>query len=212
MIVVLLGAACGGSNDAALDTDASVDSISPSSTTPLASSGAPGSVASAASSVATQPPSANTIAVVSTLPGDADLYPQPLLVYPRSCRTYQTQGECDANEPVEETFSAAEVTGEISIHDDCVFLRRNDVEVVVIFPYGTQWDDARKAVILNSGEAVVDGDSIYGGGGGGSPGPLLEEHFGRELAAGIRRCLAVPGVEQSITELGWRGTVEKAAA
>jgi hypothetical protein len=88
-------------------------------------------------------------------------------------------------------WSAAEIVGEISIHDGCVYLHRNDIDVAVIFPYGTKWDDAQQAVVLNNGETLVDGDVIYSGGpSGGAPGALLEQTFGRELAAGIRRCLA----------------------
>jgi hypothetical protein len=206
--VLLFGAACGETAETPGVTAPSTNVASSSLATPIVPSNASNSGPSI-ESAATQPPTGRTVSTASTLPGDAERYPSPLMVYPRSCRTYATQDECAEIEPGEETFAAAEIRGEISMHDGCVFLLRDDNESVAIFPYGTQWDEAGRSIVLNSGEVLVDGDSIYGGGQGGPPGTALEEQFGPELAAGLRRCLAVLGAAPTIAEFGWSGTVER---
>ena len=106
---------------------------------------------------------------------------------------------------------AAEVEGQITIRDGCVYLTAPGGDHPVIFPYGTGWDEAQQAVVLSSGEVVRDGDWIYNGGGGGvTLRPDADEWYGFELAAGLRRCLANADVADYITELGWGGgTVSK---
>ncbi len=171
---------------------------------------APESEFTAESSSETSPPTPpSTVESATTLPGDADLYPSPLMVYPRACWTYPTQDECDANAPVEESFMAAEVEGEIAIRDGCVYLAYAGGDHPVIFPYGTAWDETQQTVVLNSGELVRNGDWIYGGGGGGPLGPDADEEFGPELAAGLRRCLSNPDVADTLWEFGWGGGVNK---
>lgn len=134
----------------------------------------------------------------------------PLLTYPRSCWSRPTQAECAAMAPDEgETFMAAEVEGQLSIRDRCVYLTYAGGDHPVIFPHGTAWDDADQAVVLNGGQRLHEGDWLLGGGGGVHLRPDADEWYGPELAAGLRRCLANPRVTDTIAELGWSGGVDK---
>lgn len=55
----------------------------------------------------------------------------------------------------------AQVVGQVSYRDGC--LRLDDKPVV--WPHGTEWDDATQEVVLPGGERAGDGDAVSGGGG-----------------------------------------------
>jgi hypothetical protein len=208
-VVLLTIAACGVEDSPAGNTRTSYITSPPDIS---ATTTAPEFEFTAESSSETSPfTSPSTLESATTLPGDADLSASPLMVYPRSCWTYPTKDECDANAPVEESLMAAEVEGEITIRDGCVYLTYAGSDHPVIFGYGTAWDEAQQAVVLNNGELVRNGDRIYNGGGGGvTLRPDADEWYGPELAAGLRRCLSNPDVADTIAELGWGGgTVSK---
>lgn len=61
----------------------------------------------------------------------------------------------------------AEVRGVVEIEGDCLYVALDEVgeRYPVVWLAGTTWDPVAEEVLLESGESVGHGDSVYGGGG-----------------------------------------------
>jgi hypothetical protein len=88
----------------------------------------------------------------------------------------------------------AEVTG-VLIYDEstnCLLMELEDVQYPLVWPAGTRWQEDPPAVVLDDGEKVGPGMTVYGGGG-----YLQREHVeelsGPAVAAAAERCVGPTG-------------------
>jgi len=89
---------------------------------------------------------------------------------------------------------AAEVTG-VLIYDEstsCLLMELEDVQYPLVWPAGTRWQKDPPAVVLDNGEIVEPGMTVYGGGG-----YLQREHVEEltdpAVAAAADRCTGPSG-------------------
>lgn len=89
---------------------------------------------------------------------------------------------------------AAEVTG-VLFYDEstnCLLMELEDVQYPLVWPAGTRWQEDPPAVVLDGGEKVEPGMTVYGGGG-----YLQREHVeelsGPVVAAAADRCAGPTG-------------------
>jgi hypothetical protein len=89
---------------------------------------------------------------------------------------------------------AAEVTG-VLVYDEpsnCLLMELEDVLYPLVWPAGTKWQDDPPVVVLDSGEMVEPGMTIYGGG-GYLQAEHIEEMTGPAVAAAADRCTGPTG-------------------
>lgn len=89
---------------------------------------------------------------------------------------------------------AAEVTG-VLIHDetsDCLLMELEEVRYPLVWPAGTRWQEDPPAVVLDNGEVVEPGMTVYGGG-GYLQAEQIEEMTGPVVAAAADRCTGPTG-------------------
>jgi len=89
---------------------------------------------------------------------------------------------------------AAEVTG-VLIYDqstNCLLIELEDVQYPLVWPAGTRWQEDPPAVLLDNGEKVEPGMTVYGGG-GYLQRDHVEEMTGPAVAAAADRCTGPTG-------------------
>ncbi len=138
----------------------------------------------------------------------------PVLVYPRSCYSRETEAECEELSAAE-SFMAAEFEAPMAIRNNCVYLiypgdSEDETFHAIVFPFGTAWSSEQQAVVLANGDFVHDGEWIYGGGGGSSLHDGTGELLGTPLTNQLRSCMSYRGVDHDrYWQAGWGGTVSK---
>ncbi len=159
---------------------------------------------------AEQPRSSNNNPETSSTESSTSAESTPVLVLPRSCYSRDTESECQEL-TVEETSEASYVEGPIVVDNDCVYVRYlNGTVGAVIFPFGTEWDDAEQAVVLANGDLLHEGEWFTGGGGGLKLHEQTAEALGDVLDARLRRCMSYPGIDPvSYFRQAWGGIVTK---
>jgi len=88
----------------------------------------------------------------------------------------------------------AEVTG-VLIYDEstnCLLMELEDVQYPLVWPAGTRWQEDPPAVVLDNGEKVEPGMTVYGGG-GYLQRDQFEEMTGPAVAAAANRCTGPTG-------------------
>lgn len=88
----------------------------------------------------------------------------------------------------------AEVTGMLVFDEssDCLFIEMEEVRYPLVWPAGTRWQDDPPAVVLDSGEKVEPGMTVYGSG-GYLQREQIEEWTGPAVAAAADRCAGPSG-------------------
>lgn len=89
---------------------------------------------------------------------------------------------------------AAEVTG-VLVYDEstsCLLMELEEVQYPLVWPAGTRWQEDPPAVVLNSGEMVEPGMTVYGSG-GYLQREHIEEMVGPAVAAAADRCTGPTG-------------------
>jgi hypothetical protein len=77
------------------------------------------------------------------------------------------------------------ITGRLRLADGCLFLGQSDSPV--IWPNGSEWNDAQSAVQLDDGRVVRLGDLVSGGGGILSA-TDVSKLFDADLGKAVRNC------------------------
>jgi hypothetical protein len=97
------------------------------------------------------------------------------------------------------------------VDNECVYVRYpNGTVGAVIFPFGTEWDDAEQAVVLTNGDLLHEGEWFTGGGGSAKLHEQTAEVLGDVLDARLRRCMSYPGIDpDSYFRHAWGGIVTK---
>jgi hypothetical protein len=89
---------------------------------------------------------------------------------------------------------AAEVTGVLIYEEptNCLLMELEGVQYPLVWPAGARWQEDPPAVVLDNGEKVAPGMTVYGGGG-----YLQREHIeeltGAAVAAAADRCAGPTG-------------------
>lgn len=81
------------------------------------------------------------------------------------------------------------------IHDetsDCLLMELEGVRYPLVWPAGTSWQEDPPAVVLDNGELVEPGMTVYGGG-GYLQAEQIEEMTGPAVAAAADRCAGPTG-------------------
>lgn len=89
---------------------------------------------------------------------------------------------------------AAEVTGKL-VYDEsnnCLLMELEGVQYPLVWPGGTRWQEEPPAVVLDNGEIVEPGMTVYGGG-GYLQRKHIEEMAGPAVAAAADRCTGPTG-------------------
>lgn len=85
---------------------------------------------------------------------------------------------------------AAEVRGILELDGECLYMALDEVgeRYPVVWPAGTRWDAATRAVVTARGESMAIGDEVHGGGGYLYVGDV-EGIAGSQAAALAARCV-----------------------